>query len=108
MRISKSLFISLICLGLIALVIVFYMGYLDRGVSKSNSIYIRSYPTSASVFLNDNSIGKTPVFVQNLKDQRIIIKLSLKPYPEVIDTIDLNDPASVSYTHLTLPTIYSV
>jgi len=73
------------------------MGYLDRGVSKSNSIYIRSYPTSASVFLNDNSIGKTPVFVQNLKDQRIIIKLSLKPYPEVIDTIDLNDPASRLY-----------
>ena len=32
----------------------------------------------------------------------------LERYAEVFDTVEVNSTFSVSYTHLTLPTIYSV
>lgn len=62
---------------------------LNVKLEKAGLLTVKSNPPGAEVFLNDKTVGKTPLTLPKLKKDNYKVKLVLKNYQEYVQDIDL-------------------
>ena len=59
-------------------------------LEKASRLEIKSKPTGASVYINDEFVGKTPIVLPKLRKTKHTVKLVLSDYKDFVQEIDLS------------------